>query len=197
MAEVALFHHAFGLTDGLRALAERLEAAGHIVHAPDMYGGHVFTRLDDGLRHAGTIGHDAIEDLARRLARQHPTITVTIGCSLGAFPAQLLAQQRRHIRGCVLVGGCLAPRELSSDWRHDVALAIHVAEPDDWLTDSDISPLLARAPHAQVHRYQGKRHLFIDPSTGDYDADAADLFEDRLLQWLAEVDPTGADTSSR
>lgn len=31
MTTIVLFHHAAGLTDGVRALAHRLEAAGHLV----------------------------------------------------------------------------------------------------------------------------------------------------------------------
>jgi dienelactone hydrolase len=39
MAEVLLFHHIQGLTPGVVALADRLRAAGHTVHTPDLYGG--------------------------------------------------------------------------------------------------------------------------------------------------------------
>ena len=146
MAEIALFHHAYGLTEGLRLLCARLEAAGHVVHAPDYYGGRTFTRIDEGILHAGTLGHDAIEDVAIREVRRHPSTTVTIGFSLGAFPAQLLAQEWRHIHGCVLVAGCSPPRKLAGDWRHDVRLSLHTADPDDWVPDSDLDPLVEHAP---------------------------------------------------
>ena len=42
MGKVALFHHAQGLTDGVRAFAAGLEANGHAVHTPDLYDGAVF-----------------------------------------------------------------------------------------------------------------------------------------------------------
>jgi dienelactone hydrolase len=182
-----LFHHAQGLTDGLRALVERLRAVGHTVHTPDMYAGQVFARLDDGVAHAGRIGHDAIEDIARRTALHHPTADTVIGFSLGAFPAQLLAQEWRRVRHCMLIGGAMPPHEIDGEWRHDVRLSIHVADPDDWVPATQLAPLLARAPGAHVHRYQGKGHMFVDPSSADYDADAADLFEERLVEWLDNV----------
>ncbi|NTV39691.1 MAG: dienelactone hydrolase [Demequinaceae bacterium] len=188
IAEIIFFHHAQGLTDGLRAMAERLRAAGHEVHTPDIYSGAVFGQLDEGLAFASRIGHDAIEEVARRAAREHPHANTTIGFSLGVFPAQLLAQEWRRIDGLVVVAGGLPPRDLGADWRVDVRLSVHVADPDDWIPTGSLEALLrhARAPH--IHRYQGLGHMFVDPSSPDYDADAADLFEERLLTWLAEGD---------
>ena len=39
MAEVLLFHHAQGRTAGCLSFADELRAAGHVVHAPDLYDG--------------------------------------------------------------------------------------------------------------------------------------------------------------
>jgi dienelactone hydrolase len=38
MADVILFHHVQGLTDGVRAFAGQLRAGGHTVHTPDLTG---------------------------------------------------------------------------------------------------------------------------------------------------------------
>ena len=187
MAEMLLFHHAHGLTDGLGALSDRLRAGGHVVHTPDSYAGVTFLRLDEGIAHAQRIGHDAIEDVARRAAREHPAADVMVGFSLGAFPAQLLAQELRRVRGCALMGGALPPESLRGEWRHEVALQVHAAEPDEWVDEDEIQGLMSHAPHAELFRYPGRRHMFIDPSCADYDADAADAFEDRLTDWLARL----------
>lgn len=187
VAEILLFHHAHGLTDGLDALAERLRAQGHTVHTPDAYAGVTFSRVDDAVAHAQRIGHDAIEEVARRAALHYRTADVTIGFSLGVFPAQLLAQEVRRIRACALVGGAISPKALSGEWRHDVALQVHVAEPDEWVGSEDLNALIAHAPHAEVYRYPGKGHLFMDRFCPEYDADGADLFEERLTDWLARV----------
>jgi dienelactone hydrolase len=48
MAEVLLFHHAQGQTAGFLAFADDLRAAGHVVHAPDLYDGETFAELTDG-----------------------------------------------------------------------------------------------------------------------------------------------------
>src|SRR5436190_23944832 len=39
MAEVLLFHHAQGQTEGLKAFADELRNAGHTVHTPDLFDG--------------------------------------------------------------------------------------------------------------------------------------------------------------
>ena len=187
MAEIILFHHAHGLTVGLGALCDRLRAEGHVVHAPDSYSGATFSRLDDGIAFAQRIGHDAMEDVARRAAREHRDADVVVGFSLGAFPAQLLAQELRRVRACALMGGAMPPAALRGEWRHGVALQVHAAEPDEWVEESEIQALIDHAPHAELFRYPGRRHLFVDPSSADYDADAADMFEDRLTDWLARV----------
>ena len=52
MAELLLFHHAQGLTGGCLSFADELRAAGHVVHAPDLYDGRTFASLEDGVGHA-------------------------------------------------------------------------------------------------------------------------------------------------
>ncbi|WNM23488.1 dienelactone hydrolase family protein [Demequina capsici] len=187
MAEILLFHHALGLTEGLSAFAERLRAGGHVVHCPDAYAGLTFDRTDDGVRHAQDIGHDALAEVARRAAREHRRATVVMGFSLGAAQAQLLAQDLPRIRGCLLMGGVLPPLALGGDWRHQVPLEIHAADPDEWVDEDALSELTFRAPHARVYRYPGRGHLFVDRSSRDYDGDAADLFEQRVESWLESV----------
>ena len=49
MAEVLLFHHAQGQTAGFLAFADQLRRARHTVHTPDLYDGHTFASIDDGV----------------------------------------------------------------------------------------------------------------------------------------------------
>lgn len=186
VAEILVFHHAQGLTEGLGALADRVRAQGHVVHTPDAYSGTTFDRLDDGLEFAQRIGHDAFEEVARRAARAHCSADVTIGFSLGCFPAQLLAQELRRVRACALIGGAIAPAQLGGDWSPDVALQVHVAEPDEWVAEEALRELLSHTSRVESYRYRDKRHLFADSSHGDYDADAAGALEERLLAWLEQ-----------
>ena len=52
MAEVVLFHHAQGLTSGVVEFADRLRPAGHTVHTPDLFDGHTFDTIEEGMAHA-------------------------------------------------------------------------------------------------------------------------------------------------
>ncbi|WP_062073635.1 dienelactone hydrolase family protein [Demequina sediminicola] len=188
MAEILLFHHAHGLTDGLCDMADRLRSAGHTVHAPDSYSGRTFDNLDDGIAFAESIGHDALAHVAMRSTRMHRGANVALGFSMGTMQAQLIAQHARRIQGCVLMGGAMDPAQLGSAWRSQVPLQVHVADPDDWCTAEEVSALHRCVPGADVFTYTGEQHMFVDPSLPDYDGDAADLFEERVLAWLTSVD---------
>src|SRR6516225_7494349 len=60
LTEVVLFHHAQGLTAGVRQFADRLRKAGHRVTVPDLYDGKTFGTLEDGIGYAEEIGFDTI-----------------------------------------------------------------------------------------------------------------------------------------
>ncbi len=61
MTEILLFHHAQGQTRGFLAFADELRAAGHVVHAPDLYDGKTFTDLDEGVGYAQEVGFETIQ----------------------------------------------------------------------------------------------------------------------------------------
>jgi hypothetical protein len=52
MTELILFHHAQGLTEGVRGFADELRAAGHVVHVPDLYEGRTSGWIAEGVGHA-------------------------------------------------------------------------------------------------------------------------------------------------
>jgi dienelactone hydrolase len=68
-----LFHHAQGLTSGCLSFADELRAAGHIVHAPNLYDGKTFTDLMDGVRYAEEeVGFDTIIERGRLAPERLP-----------------------------------------------------------------------------------------------------------------------------
>ena len=46
MAEVLLFHHAMGQTEGFHSFADELREAGHTVHTPDLFEGRTFGSIE-------------------------------------------------------------------------------------------------------------------------------------------------------
>src|SRR5436190_9319140 len=108
MAEILLFHHAQGQTEGFLAFAGELRAAGHAVHTPDLYDGKTFTDLDDGVGYAKQVGFDTIGERGRLAADGLANELVYAGFSLGAMPAQMLAQMRRAATGALLCSDAIA-----------------------------------------------------------------------------------------
>lgn len=188
MAEALLFHHALGLTDGVRALAEDIRDAGHVVHLPDLYDGRTYTELGEGVAHAEEVGFDTLRARGAAAAEDLPTELVYMGLSLGVMPAQELAQTRAGARGAVLLHACV-PLEYFGDgtWPADVPAEIHVME-DDELGDVDIAREVAAATDpVELYVYPGDRHLFTDPSTPDHDPEATSLVLQRVLAFLEQV----------
>ncbi|MGH3269461.1 MAG: dienelactone hydrolase family protein, partial [Trebonia sp.] len=113
MAEVVLFHHVQGLTDGIRAFAEELGAGGHTVHTPDLFEGERPATIDDGIAFADGIGLKALNERVDRAVAGLPGGLVYGGFSMGSAQAQRLAQTRPGARGALLYEGCIP---LTGDW---------------------------------------------------------------------------------
>jgi len=187
MAELLLFHHAQGLTAGCLSFAAELRAAGHVVHAPDLYDGMTFATLDDGMAYAQQVGFDTIVERGRVAADSLPSDIVYAGFSLGVVPAQMLAQTRPGAKGALLFHAAVPISEFGGSWPQGVALQIHTME-DDELGDVDVARELAETiESAELHLYLGDRHLFADNSLPDYDERAATLLEQRVLRFLDSI----------
>ncbi len=113
MAEVVLYHHAQGLTEGVKAFADELRRAGHTVHTPDMFEGQTFETLDEGLDYAKKTGFGVVKDRGVAAAQDLPQEVVYAGFSLGAMPAQELAQTRPGAKGALLFHSCITVSEFS------------------------------------------------------------------------------------
>jgi dienelactone hydrolase len=190
VAEVLLFHHAQGLTAGCLSFAAELRAAGHVVHAPDLYDGKTFEDLDDGVGYAREVGFDTIGERGRLAAEGLPNEIVYAGFSLGAMPAQMLAQTRPDAKGALLFHGCVPPSEFGGPWPQDVPLQIHLMEADEWALEGDLDAardLDETVESAELFLYPGDRHLFADNSLPDYDENAATLLKQRVLSFLDGV----------
>ncbi len=184
MAEVLLFHHAQGLTAGCLAFAGELRAAGHVVATPDLYDGRTFDSFAEGVAHAEQLGFRTILDRGRTAAEGLPPDLVYVGISLGVMPAQLLAQTRPGARGAVLISAAVPTSAFEGGWPPDVPLQLHTMADDEW-GDVDVAHALARdIETAELFLYRGDRHLFVDSSLPDHDADAAGELTRRVIGFL-------------
>lgn len=187
MAEVLLFHHALGLTDGVRAFAEALRQEGHTVHTPDLFEGRTFDDVEAGVAHAAQIGFGEVLDRGVRAAEGLPAGLVLAGFSLGVMPAQKLAQTRPGARGALFFHSCLPVAEFGG-WPAGVPVQVHGMERDPFFADEGdleaAQALVAAVPEAELFLYPGDQHLFAETGSPSYDRDATALMTTRALELL-------------
>ena len=188
MAEILLFHHAQGQTEGFRAFVAELRDAGHVVHAPDVYDGNTFAELDDGIAYAKQVGFGALLERGVGAAEGLPAELVYAGFSLGVMPAQQLAQTRPGAKGALFFHACFPPSEFGS-WPDGVPVQIHAMDRDEWFEEdaAGARELVDAVEGAELYLYPGDGHLFADSSLRDYDEVAAALMKERVLAFLEGV----------
>jgi dienelactone hydrolase len=195
MAEVVVFHHVQGLTDGMLAFAEQLRAGGHTVHTPDLFDGERPQSVDAGVAHVGSVGDEVLAERAERAVADLREALVYAGFSWGAATAQRLAQTRPGARGALLYEACIP---LTGDWAFGpwpdgVPVQIHGMDQDPFFAlegDIDAARQLVDTvgPElAELFVYPGDRHLFTDSSLPSYDAEATALVVKRSRELLDRV----------
>jgi dienelactone hydrolase len=195
MAEVVLFHHVQGLTDGIRAFAEELRAGGHTVHTPDLFDGECPATIELGLALVNLIGDDALSDRATGALAELPAGLVYAGFSFGGATAQQFAQTRPGARGALLYESFVS---LSAEWSFGpwpagLPVQVHGMDKDPFFAgegDLDGARELVAAVGpgvAELYTYPGDKHLFTDSSLPSYDAAATRLVLDRSLAFLGRL----------
>jgi dienelactone hydrolase len=189
MAEVLLFHHALGQTEGFAAFAGELRAAGHAVHTPDLYDGRTFGTIDEGMAYAEELGFPGeIIDRGARAASELPGELVYAGFSLGVLPAQKLAQTRPDARGALLFYACVPMSAFGTSWPADVPVQVHGMDADPvFIGEGDVDAareIVESTDRAELFLYPGSEHYFADSSLPSYDEDAAALLTRRVLEFL-------------
>jgi dienelactone hydrolase len=191
LAEVLVFHHALGQTEGLASFADELRQAGHTVHTPDLFEGRTFASIEEGMAHVEELGFGEVMARGERAAADLPAELVYGGFSLGVVPAQMLAQTRSGARGALFFYSCVPPSEFGS-WPKDVPVQIHAMDNDPFFVgEGDIEfarEVVAAADDGELFLYPGSEHYFADSSLPSYDADATALLTERVLGFLRNTD---------
>ena len=191
MAEVLLFHHALGQTDGFTAFADELRQAGHTVHTPDLFGGRTFGSIDEGLAFVQELegGFGAIIARGEEAAAELPNELVYAGFSLGVLPAQMLTQTRAGARGGLLFYSCVPASEFGS-WPEGVPGQVHGMDADPFFVDEGdldaAKALVESTDTVELFLYPGDQHYFADSSLPSYDAEATALLTRRVLDFLRD-----------
>lgn len=190
---VLVLHAWWGLTDDVRAYAERLTAAGFPADAPDLFGGRTAESPDAAETLVGAVDPDAVgaavASAASTLAGRVPEGPLAaIGFSYGAPLALGLPARHPRFRGSVVYYG--------TGWDEAVAASgtpvlAHLApgdpyEPDEWVAEFE-GRLRAAGRPIEVRRYPGTGHWFAEPSRSAYDPAAAELAFERTLAFLRRL----------
>ncbi|MFF0654742.1 dienelactone hydrolase family protein [Micromonospora tulbaghiae] len=192
MAEIVLFHHIQGLTDGVRALADSLRSGGHTVHAPDLFDGERPATIEDGAALIKRIGGDVLDRRADALVADLPADLVYAGVSWGAATAQRLAQTRAGARAALLYEACLpvTGEWAIGPWPDGVAVQVHGMERDPFFgLEGDVDAArelvsIVGPERGELYVYPGDRHLFTDSSLPSYDKEATALVVSRSRELL-------------
>lgn len=188
MAEVVLFHHALGVTDGVRAFADDLRAGGHQVTVADLFAGKTFDNIEDGVAYEEELGWAEMIARSEAAIAPLPPAVVIGGFSLGAVYGQRLAQTREGALGALLYHGAdIPPAEFEAPWPAQVALQVHVSEGDKWFNRECGEQLVSEVPDGELFLYPGSGHLFTDRSWEEYDEASAALAMERSLAFLDRV----------
>ena len=189
MTEVVLYHHVQGLTEGVESFADDLRSAGHAVHTPDLFDGRRFDAIEEGMGFAQKEGFGALAERGVAAADGISHDVVYAGFSFGVMAAQQLAQTRPGARGAVLMYSCLPVSEFADAWPQAVPVQVHGKDADPFfLEDLEAArALVDSTDRAELFLYPGEEHLFADSSLPAYDAAAAALLTERVVEFLDTV----------
>lgn len=187
--EVVLYHSAYGLRPGVLQWAERLRQCGYTVHTPDLYDGEVFSDRMDAVRKIQELGFDGMLARSQAAVSHLRNDLVYAGFSNGGACAELLAATRPGARGAILMHAPLPIRDLGwTKWPGTVPVQVHFADKDPLRNEKVIEALAERVRAGdgtfEQHIYAAPGHLFADPDMPAYDAAAAALMFQRVLEFL-------------
>jgi dienelactone hydrolase len=184
MAEIVLFHHVGGVTQGVNAFADLLRAKGHTVHVPDLFDGRTFADVHDGIAYAQSVGEDVLAARAAELVAPLGTGLVYGGFSMGVARAAEQALTRPGARGAFFLYGTIAPSWWDATWPDGVPSQAHVTENDEFREPDAEAEYVAKVPGGELFVYPGSGHLFAEQGHPDHDEAAAVVATERVLAFL-------------
>ncbi len=192
---VVVIQEWWGLQGQIKAVCDRLAAAGFHALAPDLYGGKVIP-YHDGAAASATMGSldfrrstaEEVRGAVRHLAARGGKVGITGFCMGGAVTVVAAAQVPELSAAVCFYGippeGVAAPRDIR------VPFQGHFASLDDWCTPAAVDAfekkLQAAGKSFEIHRYPG-HHAFMNSERKQvYGAEQARQAWDRMLAFLGK-----------
>lgn len=186
MADIVLFHSILGLRPAEHEVASILEADGHAVTLPDLFGGQTAETYDEGFALKDRVGDKLILMGALKALDKAPDAAVLAGISFGAFLVGQLWGGRPKMKGALLIAG-VAP--WTEHLRPGLPVQAHISQPDPFDDEEFFEEWMVRAGQAscEMYRYTGVGHYFLDRSLPDFDVEASDQCLRRAKEFLRSL----------
>lgn len=188
MADVVLFHSIRGLRPAERAWAVRLEAAGHAVTLPDLFGSETSETVEGGMAILEGVGWATVVGRAQAAVAELPPTAVLAGASVGAQVAGEVWASRPEAAAVILLHGPCEPPVAAPA---GVPVQAHLALPEPFDDEGYLADwaeaMRASGVAFELWRYPDVGHYFTDATLPDHDAAATALATERVLQLLARL----------
>lgn len=197
---VIVVQEIFGVTEGIRQIADGLAEAGYVALAPDLFwrfspgitlSEHsendwqtaigYYQRLDLDLAVADLA---ALAEVARGLAEGTGRVGI-MGFCLGGLLAFLAAD---HVDAAVDYYGSRTDEFVGRAVARQTPLLLHLAGNDEFMNpaaQARIVSALKGEPGVEIHSYPGRSHAFARPHGDHFHAEDAALAERRTREFLA------------
>jgi carboxymethylenebutenolidase len=192
---VVVIQEWWGLQGQIKAVCDRLAAAGFQALAPDLYGGKVVPYHDSAAANATMASLDfkksteeEVRGAVRHLAARGGKVGLTGFCMGGAVTV-IGAAHIPELSAAVCFYG-LPPEAVAAPRDIRVPLQAHFASLDDWCTPAAVDAfekkLQAAGKSFEIHRYPG-HHAFMNSERKEvYGADQAKVAWDRMLAFFGK-----------
>jgi carboxymethylenebutenolidase len=191
---VVLVQEWWGLTDHIKALADRMAKEGFLVLAPDLYHGATTKDPAEAQKHMQALDTlTAVDEIAGAVSflKEHARGTGRVGVTGFCLGGALTLASACHVPGLsAAVSFYGTPPDEKVDWSKVTApVMMHVAKRDDWVTvarGEDVKAKIEKAgkTKAELHTYDAD-HAFVNDTRPEvYSPENAKLAWDRTVAFF-------------
>lgn len=192
---VVVIQEIFGVNQHIRAVCDRLAAAGYAAVAPALFdriepgfeSGYSPDEVSAAMRFVENPNFDGfLKDTAASIAELKPASPVSImGFCLGGTVAFAAACNLEGLSSAVCYyGGFIAKM---ADQKPKVPTLMHFGAMDSHIPPSDVETIRQKRSDCEIHVYPGADHGFNCDERSSYNKEAATLAWQRSLDWLAKA----------
>jgi carboxymethylenebutenolidase len=190
---VVVIQEWWGLNDHIRAIADRLAAAGFNALAPDLYVGRVAKDADEASHMMTGLDfpdatHQDIRGAVDYVGAVGSPVGV-VGFCMGGALTIAAAVHVPAVAAAVCFYG-IPPADFAAPDRIQIPFQGHFANADDWCTPTLVDELelamKGKNPAPEIHRYDAQHAFFNNTRAEVYDATVATLAWERTTTFFAK-----------